>query len=277
MGDVESGAIVTLIDRWNRPGHPGGLRLAAEARMRFPTGLVDDPTNLLDIGTGSGHFAGRIGGTLDWGVRRIGFRLTGAWEYVLPATRDQRVVSPSQPIAPASRLTTVRSSPGSTLDLTMSPFFQIAPGLAIQAGMRYRRHARDTYAYAPNATILPGVDPDVMGTSSDWSLTSFVAGISYTAPAVADPARKASRWRPGGTSRVRSRKRGDRTEEPGGDRRPAPVRPALVASILQSPQSPNPSIPCVSPGSPTFTSNSSRPPGSCGSAWSSHGRRRRRS
>ncbi|HMU62959.1 MAG TPA: hypothetical protein PKA66_14345, partial [Gemmatimonadales bacterium] len=34
LGDVELGASYTLIDRWNRPGSPGGLRVVAQALVR---------------------------------------------------------------------------------------------------------------------------------------------------------------------------------------------------------------------------------------------------
>ena len=43
LGDIELGALYTVIDRWNLPGHPGGLRLVARpwcacrpARSRCP-------------------------------------------------------------------------------------------------------------------------------------------------------------------------------------------------------------------------------------------------
>lgn len=55
LGDIELGALYTVIDRWNLPGHPGGLRLVARALVRLPTGTQPLPNDFVSIPTGGGQ------------------------------------------------------------------------------------------------------------------------------------------------------------------------------------------------------------------------------
>ncbi|MGE0353980.1 MAG: hypothetical protein AB7Q69_12120 [Gemmatimonadales bacterium] len=187
IGDMETGVVFTVVDRWNRPGRPGGFRTALEARFRLPTGLVDQPANFLDIGTGSGHFAARVRGVMDLGAGRVGLRLAGSWEHVFPATLTRRVAPPTQAIAYANTEADVRESPGSTLEILAAPFFRLVSTLGLQAGVRYRRHGQDSYAFASASSGVPA-GADVLGRSSDWTTTSVMGGITYVSPAVDDPA-----------------------------------------------------------------------------------------
>lgn len=189
LGDIEGGVSYLLADRWYRDGVPGGFRAAVTGTVRFPTGQIDGTENFLDIGTGTGHLAVRVGGTLDLGRGRLGARTTASYEYSFAATADRRVAGPATPIPFAITLKSVRRAPGGLLDVSMSPFFRMGRTLALTAGLRYRRHGPDDVRFASGNDSLPGIDPAVMAEGSGWSATSFLAGVTYMSPAAADLAR----------------------------------------------------------------------------------------
>jgi hypothetical protein len=184
LGDIEGGVSYLLVDRWYRGGTPGGFRAAVTGTVRFPTGETDRPDNFLDIGTGSGHFAARLAGTVDLGRGRFGSRMTASYEHGFAAVSDRRVSGPAQPIPFASRLTSVSRTPGGLIDVSAAPFFRLGSTLGLTSGVRYRRRSRDKVTFA--ADSLAGVDPSVMAEATDWSLTSFMAGVTYMSPAAMD-------------------------------------------------------------------------------------------
>lgn len=185
MGDLETGIGYTLVDRWNRENHPGGFRAALEARVRFPTGLIDRSDDFLDIGTGTGHLALGVSGTVDLGAGRIGVRVRGGFEHSFTRTFDLRVGGAFQPIGFVSQLSSIRRQPGNLIDVSATPFFRLAPALAILGGVRLRQHSLDRYTYAQDS--LAGLSASVLAEGSDWSLTSYLAGVSYQNPASAIP------------------------------------------------------------------------------------------
>ena len=187
MGDIEGGIGYTLVDRWNRDHHPGGFRAVVEGRVRFPTGLIDRSDDLIDVGTGSGHLALGVAGTADLGTGRWGVRVRGSYEHSFARNVDRRVSSPLQPIAPASYLRTVKRQPGSLIDVAATPFFRLVSTFALLGGVRLRRHARDQVTYASPADSVPGVSAAVMSEGTDWTLTTFQAGVSYQSPATITP------------------------------------------------------------------------------------------
>lgn len=186
LGDIEAGVAVTLVDRWDRD-RPGGFRLAVEGRVRFPTGLIDRSDDVLDVGTGSGHFAAGVRGVADLGRGALGIRLTGGYLHQFAALLDRRVASPLEGIPFASRLTTVRREPGSLVEVGAAPFFRLVTSFALMAGVDYRRHAGDQVSYATPADSIAGVPASVLARSTAWNLTSYRMGITYQAPALRTP------------------------------------------------------------------------------------------
>ena len=190
LGDIEGGVSYLLADTWFREGKPGGFRAALTATMRLPTGEMDRPENFLDIGTGTGHFAARVGGTIDVGRGRLGSRMTASYEHTFAAVLARRIAGPAQPVPFASALRDLRRSPGGVIDLSLTPFFRLGSTLGVTGGVRYRTRSRDEVSLATDGDDpLPGIDPAVMAEGTDWSLTSFLAGVTYTSPAAADLAR----------------------------------------------------------------------------------------
>ena len=187
IGDIEGGIGFTLVDRWNRDNHPGGFRAVVEARMRFPTGLIDRSDDLNDVGTGSGHLAVGLKGTMDLGAGKWGVRVSGGYERSFARDVNRRVSSPLHPIAPASRLRTVTRQPGDLIDVAATPFFRLVPAIAVLGGIRLRRHAEDQVSYTRAADSIPGVSASVLAEGTDWTLTTFLAGVSYQSPTAIAP------------------------------------------------------------------------------------------
>ena len=80
--------------------------------------------------------------------------------------------------------------PGVLLDVSLAPFFRLGSTLGVTGGVRYRKRSRDDVVPATGGDDpLPGFDPAVMAEATDWSLTSFLAGVTYMSPAAADLAR----------------------------------------------------------------------------------------
>ena len=188
LGDIEGGVSYLLADNWYRAG-PGGFRATLTGTVRFPTGEQDRPENFLDIGTGAGHLAARMGGTVDVGRGRFGSRIAASYEHSFAATLERRVAGPGQPIPLASSLTNVRRKLGGVIDFSVAPFFRLGSTMAITSGLRYRRRSADQVSFASAGDSLPGLDPSIMAEATDWSVTSFMAGVTYMSPAAMDLAR----------------------------------------------------------------------------------------
>jgi hypothetical protein len=185
LGDVELGAVYTLIDRWNAPGHPGGLRLVARALVRLPTGFQPLPNDFVSIPTGGGQTDLQASIVADVGGGKFGARFEGSYNDQMAATLNQRVTLPSQPIPWSNRLASVTKDPGNELLLSAMPYFQLAPGLALVGVVRYWSHGADAVSYASSEAAIPGVSASDLAVNSDASATVLGGGISYapTAPA----------------------------------------------------------------------------------------------
>ena len=184
LGDVELGATYTFIDRWNRPGHPGGLRLVAQALVRLPTGYQPLPNNFVSLPTGGGQTDLQVALTADVGGSKVGARLAGSYNDQLSLTAQERVTLPSQPIPWADRLATVTRDPGNDLALSAMPYFQLAPGFAVVGVVRYWNHGADVVDYASASDAIPGVSAGELATDTQRSATIVGGGLSY-APAQA--------------------------------------------------------------------------------------------
>jgi len=179
LGDIELGALYTIIDRWNVPGHPGGLRLVARALVRLPTGTQPLPNDFVSIPTGSGQTDLQASLVADVGGGKFGARFEGSYTDQMSATFTQRVTLPSEPIPWRDRTASVTRDAGNEILLSASPYFQLAPGLALVAVLRYWSHGADAVTYASSATAVPGVSASELAVGTDVSATVLGGGISY--------------------------------------------------------------------------------------------------
>ncbi len=179
MGDMDVGAIYTLVDRFDRPGHTGGLRLSVQGLLRLPTGRRDDPNNLTDVGTGNGRYELGLSGLLDIGSGNWGTRLSGGYLVRFSSFRVRRITAPGQPYAEFSRLGNVRLDAGDVLDLGARPFYRLARNLALHGVVDYWRAGKDAARYETSGDSLPGVDAGILAGPSGRSALALGGGITY--------------------------------------------------------------------------------------------------
>lgn len=179
-GDMEVGAIYTLIDRWDRPGaRSGGLRLALTGTLRLPTGQRDNPAVLTDVGTGNGRYEAGLSATADVGRGRWGARLTGGYNVRFASLRVRRVALPSQPYALAGRLANVTYDAGDVLSLGAQPYFRLAPLFALSGSVDYWRTGEDAARYYRAKDAIPGVSASALAADSRRSALALGIGVSY--------------------------------------------------------------------------------------------------
>jgi hypothetical protein len=189
-GDAEAGAALTLIDRWDRGTHRGGLRTAISGLIRFPTGRRDRTDHPLDLGTGEGQTDIQVDLVTDLGAGVWGARLTGTYLRQLPSDIPVRVTTPSQPLVGPERLAFVRRDPGDVLAVGVRPFYRLARTLALQAGLEHWSRKTDEVSYTSPSGAIPGVDASVLAQESSANATVLSVGITYANP---------GGLRPGGT------------------------------------------------------------------------------
>lgn len=187
MGDMDVGAVYTLVDRFDRIGRrPGGFRFAMQARLKLPTGLRDNPNNLLHPGTGNGRYELALSGTADLGSGAWGTRLTGGYTRRFEALRVRRVTAPDQPYPEAIRLTNVKYTAGDVVQLGARPFLRLARNLAIHGLADYWREATGEATYYRTGDAIPGVPASVLLEDGGRRALVLGGGVSYVGRAVAE-------------------------------------------------------------------------------------------
>lgn len=179
MGDMDVGAIYTVIDRFDRPGTTGGLRVAVQGLLRLPTGQRDDPNNLLDVGTGNGRYEAGFSGLADLGRGRLGVRLSGGYLIRFSSFRVRRITAPDQPYAEFARLGNVRLNAGDVLDLGARPFYRLSRNIAVHGVADYWRAGKDAARYESSRDSLPGIDAGLLAGSEGRSALVLGGGVTY--------------------------------------------------------------------------------------------------
>lgn len=178
-GDTELGAAYTFIDRWNREGSPGGLRVVATALLRLPTGSQPLPNDFVSLPTGGGQTDIQAAVVADVGGARFGGRFSAMYNDQLSYTSDRRVTLPSQPIPWRNRLASVSTDPGNEFLLSAMPYWQIAPGLAVVGVVRVWSRGEDAVEYASGTSAIPGVSASELAADTQRSATTVGGGLSY--------------------------------------------------------------------------------------------------
>ncbi len=178
MGDMDVGTVLTLVDRFDRPEHNGGFRLALSGLLRLPTGTRDNPNNLVDVGTGNGRYEVGVSATADLGRGRIGLRASGGFLARLASLRVRRVAPPSAPYAEAALLKNVQLDAGDIVSLGIRPYLRLARNLALHGQVDYSHTAADQVQYDAAGDAIPGVPASVMAEASRKAL-ALGGGLSY--------------------------------------------------------------------------------------------------
>jgi len=180
LGDIQVGAVLTPIDKWDRPHHMGGARLAITGAITLPTGTTDFSNNFTDIGTGTGFYRFGVGATADLGRGRFGMRLNGYYDRWQQRFRVRRVSDPAFPMPYAYRLANLNIDPGDQLTLGVRPFFRVASTFAIHAGLDYWHRGADRVVYQTVADSVPNVAATELTTASSASATVLSGGVTFS-------------------------------------------------------------------------------------------------
>lgn len=185
IGDMDVGAVYTLVDRFDRIGQrPGGFRLAVEGKLKLPTGLRDNPNNLLHVGTGNGRYELTLGGTADLGSGNWGARFTGGYTRRFASLRVRRVAPPDVAFPEAALLSNVRYKAGDVLAIGAQPFFRLARNFALAGSADYWREASGSASYYRSADAIPGVPASVLVENSARRALMIGGGLTYVGRAV---------------------------------------------------------------------------------------------
>ncbi|MEO8635008.1 MAG: hypothetical protein ABI587_07010 [Gemmatimonadales bacterium] len=192
MGDMDVGAIYTVIDRFDQQGTTGGFRLAVQGLLRLPTGQRDNPNNLLDVGTGNGRYEVGLSGTADFGRGNLGVRMSGGYLLRLPSLRVRRVGVLGAPFVEVSHLKNVRYNAGDIAQLSVQPFFRLARSFALHFEADWARQGSDAVSYYSSTDSIPGVDASVLGRNSSATSLALGVGVTYVGRALreCDPGRR---------------------------------------------------------------------------------------
>lgn len=179
MGDMDVGASYTLIDRFDRPGTTGGVRLALEGLMRLPTGQLPNPNNLLDPGTGNGRYEAGGSGTLDVGAGRWGSRFTGGYLVRFASNRVLRVAPPTAGYGSFGTLTNIRLDAGDVFSLGARPFYRLARNFAIHGIAEYWRERESSASYPRSIDSIPGLPASLITNGSGRRAITVGGGVTY--------------------------------------------------------------------------------------------------
>ena len=149
-------------------------RLAFTGGVRFPTGNVDDPDNLIDLGFGSGAYALLFRLNNDYtGIKNTVLNFTMRYDVVMPDKQTKRIPdNVNQPITRNKE--NVERNLGDIVELEASGDYEFLKGLS--GSMLYR------YGFKQKDSISgdKGFSYSSLEDETDWTYQAFIVGISYS-------------------------------------------------------------------------------------------------
>ncbi|MGQ0702463.1 MAG: hypothetical protein ACT4PM_04940 [Gemmatimonadales bacterium] len=178
LGDIEVGLGLALLN--GRPPIEGGIAVRSflQGTARLPTGKIDDPNALFDVGTGDGQLDLQADLVADVMTKWVGARFSARYVLQRPHRFERRITSPGQPLVPANNLALVERDPGEIMEGAIEPYVRLARHFSFVAGVRYWRKSADQYTYAPGQDSLPGLSPAVLAQGTKENGTMLSAGLS---------------------------------------------------------------------------------------------------
>jgi hypothetical protein len=181
VGDTEITATVRLVGGEPDSGAPPSsfrMDVLATALLRLPTGTVDDPDVLLDIGSGDGQtdMEGRVLARLTTG--RLGLHLGGRYGVQRSRTLVRRVAPPEMILAPAFTRQLVEWEPGAHYGIEIAPVWRFTDELNLVAEYRGFRKYRDSYRLV-DPTSAVAVDTRVLEMESGITLHEIGGSLRY--------------------------------------------------------------------------------------------------
>ena len=144
----------------NRPG----ARLLADATVRLPTSSAGRPLDPIDLPPGDHQLdialslEGAIEGT------HLALWTSAGMELQQSGTFEVRLAGPTNPLAPASSLTTVSRNPGNILRLSIWPALRLTDELRVMMTGDWQRRGDDRVTDA-SGTSIPALELETGGRS----------------------------------------------------------------------------------------------------------------
>lgn len=177
LGDLELGLRFGLLQT-------AGVRAVLSGTVRLPTGKLDDPGHVVDLGSGD-HQMDVVGGlelALEPGSA-VGISLFGRYTLQLPHTLERRVAPPDRPIALAALQAPVRRDLGDVLEAGVYPTVRLSQAFRAYLSAYYRRQFEDRYSLPSGVTLptsAPGAVPvAALAQESAMEAISLGGGVYY--------------------------------------------------------------------------------------------------
>jgi hypothetical protein len=174
LGDVELGV------RWGLL-QGAGIRTVLSATARLPTGVLDSPSNFIDLGTGDKQLDIEVGldATFESGVVALG--LSGYYNLQLGDKPLRRPADLARgPIAVAAAEQVVSRNLGDEYRIAAYPAIRLHPSFKVYGSVAYYHKMRDKLTAAGTAPEGPGISPpEVLELNSSMKRLSIGGGLYY--------------------------------------------------------------------------------------------------
>ncbi len=186
LGDIEVSAMARLLHGEVRDSGASqplvAWELAGGGLVRLGTGHAPNPSVLYDVGSGDGltTLEARVYGSLRFGRH---FEVRSAAQYGAPRSGVQlrRVAPPGTLLAPYSSVEPVRWSPGTYLNVEVSPRWYLTQGLSLTLDYDAYAKAADHYTAVPTSQGGDStLDVSVLDRETAMSLRTVGFGLTYS-------------------------------------------------------------------------------------------------
>jgi len=175
IGDMEVGA-------WFQLSESRTWRSQLQFLVRLPTGKMDEPGNLVDIGTGDRQMDIEITSRNDFWLGRRLRLFVGARYGIQMADEIERRVTPwYTPIVPATNTALVRRNLGDYLGLDIAPHWLLDEAFEVGFGYSYFRQGATTFEYVNSADQAAiGLPASVLGEATEISRMRAGVGVTFS-------------------------------------------------------------------------------------------------
>ncbi len=168
VGDIEAGLRYQYLktDNW---------RLAFTGGFRFPTGDVDDPDNLIDVGFGKGAYALLFRSNNDFtGIKNLVLNATVRYDLYFSNKEVKRILS--DPNIPLSLFKEeVEIDPGDIVELETSGTYTLPKGFSLSLLYKYGFKTKKDGVSGPGTRSYTALEEE-----TDWAYHDFITEISYS-------------------------------------------------------------------------------------------------
>jgi hypothetical protein len=175
IGDIEIGG-------WYQLANGSRVRSQLALTVRLPTGKMDTPNNLIDIGTGDHQTDVEVGLRNDLILSRTLWVHAGGRYTRQMSDQLQRLVTPWYlPFAPASSLANLNRKLGDYYTIDLVPNWQLDEAFRFGLGWHYFHQAATSFSYVdPADETRIGMPASVLGLATSQTWMRVGAGLTFS-------------------------------------------------------------------------------------------------